>query len=147
MGYTHYWTPKAADDKTWDKFVKACKTLNKNLPESIVIAGGMGDGSPKFGQVLGKNIPHLNVSSVWFNGDETRGEDHETFCIKQDDDEWQFCKTAAKPYDLLVCACLIAAEEILGYEVTSDGDREDWEEAIGFYTKVTGKNIIPAMFS
>jgi len=147
MGYTHYWRPKKADDKTWNEFVAVCKKLHKKLPDSIVIADGFGEGSPTFGGILNKDIPRLNSPTIDFNGSEARGEAYETFRIIQNDDEWQFCKTARKPYDLLVCACLIAAKEILGYEVTSDGDREDWEEAITFYTKVTGKNIIPAMFS
>ena len=60
---------------------------------------------------------------------------HETLYISIDEFDWSFCKTARKPYDLLVCACLIATHEILGYDVSSDGDLEDWKPAINFYFK------------
>ena len=125
MGYTHYFTPKPATDESWDKFVKKCKKLYKALPNDIVIRGGMGSGEPMFDETL-----------VWFNGDEATGNDHETLLIKKDDNEWSFCKTAYKPYDLLVCAVLLAAEEILGYELSSDGDANDWKPAKKFYKSI-----------
>lgn len=124
MGYTHYWTPKETTTKKWNKFVEACKILNKNLPKEIVIHSWDGIGEPEFTDKL-----------VSFNGDADSNLDHESFVIKKDDGEWNFCKTARKPYDLLVCSCLIAAHDILGYEVNSDGDIDDWEDAIDFYLK------------
>lgn len=41
-----------------------------------------------------------------------------------------FCKTAQKPYDKYVVACLIIAKSIFGKDVTisSDGDLEEWQE-------------------
>ena len=57
------------------------------------------------------------------------------------DGDFNFCKTARKPYDLLVCACLIAAKKELNYEVHSDGKKEDWQPAIDFYNKVTGSGV------
>ena len=134
MGYTHYWTEKTTNKKTSNEFVNVCKKLNKSLPmtsetaggyhsnDKIVICGGNGSGKPMF-------TPNL----ISFNGDNETEMSHETFYVEFGDDEWNFCKTARKPYDLLVCACLIAAHEILGYEVTSDGDFEDWKPAIKFY--------------
>ena len=122
MGYTHYWTPKVATDKEWNELVKVTKTLHKNLPNNIKICGGMGDGKPEFSKTM-----------IDINGDDTQGLDHETFRLKPNRDDWNFCKTACKPYDLLVCAILLAAEEILGYEVSSDGQLDDWKPAINFY--------------
>lgn len=137
MGYTHYWTPKNANKETWMKFLKVARELKKNLPKTsetaggyhsdnpIVIRGGMGTGPAEF-----------KGDGIWFNGNEAKGLDHETFMISPTKSDWNFCKTARKPYDLLVCAVLIAAHEYLGYEVSSDGDLEDWLPAIEYYSTV-----------
>ena len=43
------------------------------------------------------------------------------------------CKTARKPYDLMVQACLILFKYYFPIvEVSSDGDFDDWREAIKF---------------
>jgi hypothetical protein len=134
MGYTHYWTPKATDDKTWKEYVAACKKLYKELPLRSETAGGYhADDTIMICGWDGTGKPEFKLSGISFNGDQDRGFDHETFSIEKEKTDWNFCKTARKPYDLLVCACLIAAKEILGYEVSSDGDFEDWQPAIAFY--------------
>jgi len=125
MGYTHYWTPKTVDEKTWKKFLKDAKELHKNLPNKIKIRGGLGTGKPEFSK-----------NAIYLNGDEKRGLNHETFFVSPTSGSWTFCKTARKPYDLLVCALLIAAHETLDYEVNSDGDLEDWLPAIDYYLDV-----------
>jgi len=134
MGYTHYWTPKVAEPKKWKEFVKTCKTLHKALPEytdtaggycedeELEICGGGGTGKPKF-----------TNKEVWFNGNEDKGLDHETLYLAPDKLDWNFCKTARKPYDLLVVAVLIAAHDILDYEVSSDGNWDDWKPGVNFY--------------
>ena len=61
------------------------------------------------------------------------GLDHESFFLTPETTNWNFCKTARKPYDLLVCAVLLSAYNILGYELSSDGGFEDWQPAIDFY--------------
>ena len=42
-----------------------------------------------------------------------------------------FCKTAYKPYDLAVIACLIIAKHHFGYEIKilSNGQSKDWDDA------------------
>lgn len=85
---------------------------------------------------------------MWFNGDEKQGLDHETFAIKwyahqgKADD---FCKTARKPYDLLVCFSLLAFKAAFhDYKVfhfSSDGDNSDWEEAKDLFTRITGSFV------
>lgn len=48
-----------------------------------------------------------------------------------------FCKTARKPYDLMVTACLILYKQYFPYvEVSSDGDNEDWKPAFLFIADV-----------
>lgn len=160
MGYTHYWTPTVLTPKEkkrkFDKFFATCKKLFDNLPQHsesaggfykedyLTIKGGSGTGKPYIGHHM---IDKEKINGEWretnygrclfFNGDEKLGLAHETFAIWEDDDnKWAFCKTSRKPYDLLVCACLIAAGKILGYKVSSDGDLADWKPAFDFYASV-----------
>jgi hypothetical protein len=65
---------------------------------------------------------------------------HETFVIEKKGSD-DFCKTARKPYDLLVVACLIAAWQILNYRFGSDGfdpdgSCNDLQPAIDYYNEV-----------
>ena len=134
MGYTHYWTPKEAAPEKWNEFVAACKKLNKSLPQTSETAGGFHkDDMIVIRGWDGTGRPLFNKNVISFNGDSGRDLDHETFHIEAKRNNWSFCKTARKPYDLLVCACLIAAHEILDFEVKSDGGLEDWQPAIDFY--------------
>ena len=147
MGYTHYWKPVKVDQQTWNKFVTVCIVLKNNLSEfsksaggyykdvPIVICGGDGIGEPVF-QIGGEN-------EVCFNGTKENDLYHETFCVAKDNDEWNFCKTARKPYDLLVGLCLVAAHEILGYKVSSDGTGKDWRSIFDFYEKMIDKISVP----
>lgn len=158
MGYTHYWTPVAyapAEKKArFDKFFEICKKLYDNLPDEIQIAGGMGEDDPLIGQYfvernrvlpVGQSTPEwVEVNHgrcIWFNGTSKNGEDHETFSIFEDEIEWSFCKTARKPYDLFVCACLIAARLVLDYKISSDGREAEWADAFEFYARVIGDNV------
>jgi len=140
MGYTHYWTPKKSSAKKFKDFSDTCKILNDNLPEKTDTASGyhsneklvIGDGN---GNKDSK--PMFSKDLVVFNGIDNLM--HETFFIELTSNKWNFCKTARKPYDLLVCACLLAAVDILGYDITSDGDLNDWIPAMKFYNKVIEK--------
>lgn len=142
MGYTHYWTPKKSSAKKFKDFSDTCKILHDNLPEKSNTAGGycsdekiqIGNGS---GHLGAGNGPEFSKDLVIFNG---VGENsHETFVIAYKENDWNFCKTARKPYDLLVCACLLAAADILEYKISSDGDLNDWIPAMKFYNKVIEK--------
>ena len=142
MGYTHYWTLKKSSAKKFKDFSDTCKILHDNLPEKSNTAGGyfadekisIGDWDGHLG--LGK-APEFSKDLVNFNG---VGElQHETFNIEFDQNGWSFCKTARKPYDLLVCACLLAASNILGYDISSDGNLKDWKPAMEYYNEVINK--------
>jgi hypothetical protein len=144
MGYTHYFTPKKASPKKWDELLKQVKKLHEALPANTDTAGGYSSNDPltiKGG--LGKGEPEFSKKVICFNGDGDKGLDHETFIIEPDVTDWNFCKTARKPYDLLVCAVLIATRSILNYEVSSDGNLDDWTPAIIFYidTIYDGKSL------
>ncbi|KAH8742664.1 hypothetical protein F5883DRAFT_363290, partial [Diaporthe sp. PMI_573] len=63
---------------------------------------------------------------IWLNGVGDSG--HETFSISRGDG---LCKTGRKPYDLVVCAILLRAYQLVpdAIRISSEGDPEDWNEA------------------
>lgn len=161
MGYSHFWTynPNAIKDteELRKKFLnavflikKAYKEIKKN--KKFIHkgqAGGFYDNQPcVIRGGLGKGLPMINESQIWFNGDEKTGMDHETFSIK-----WypeggiakDFCKTARKPYDILVCFSLLAFKHSFNdykvFHFSSDGDNADWEEAKDLYARITGSFV------
>ena len=147
MGYTHYWTynPNAIKDteELRIRFRFAVDLINQayqftKKQKICIIRGGLGVGKPM-----------INESQIWFNGDEKTGMDHETFNIK-----WypeggiakDFCKTARKPYDILVCFSLLALNHAIDnpnvFSFSSDGDNSDWQEAKNLFTRITGYSVI-----
>ena len=58
-----------------------------------------------------------------------------------DESEIIFCKTAHRPYDLMVCSCLLLyrAHFPKQVKVRSLGDLEDWMEAIQFVSDYVPK--------
>ena len=146
MGYTHYWEyhpEKIECTETLRRKFKAASSQVKRFAKFIErqdlckIRGGFGTGKPV-----------INESEIWFNGDASADLDHETFAIRWHEGsktspcDW-FCKTAHKPYDLLVCFTLLTLAEKLGnnhvFLFSSDGDSEDWQDAIKLYEAFTGK--------
>lgn len=113
MGYTRYWKP------TGKEFNKEFVDLNQAIVAvakskyGIVIRNGFGDDKPT-----------INMEKIWLNGDGSNGLDHETYClISGKASDFDFCKTAEKPYDLVVNAMLRIAQEY-GYvkDVSDDGE-------------------------
>lgn len=160
MGYTHYWTynPNAIKDteELRKKFLVArnvIKVARGIISRNPFIhkgqAGGYYDDVPcKIRGGLGRGTPMINESQIWFNGDEKKGMDHETFDIK-----WypeggivkDFCKTNRKPYDILVCVSLLAFKHAFDdpkvFTFSSDGDNSDWEPAKDLFTRITGSYV------
>ena len=141
MGYTHYWRfhrdKMTTEDirNTFKAVTEEIQDIINKLPQSKeVLRGGLGEGEPI-----------INETEVWFNGDEELGNDHETFCINWKDTEaFGFCKTARKPYDLFVCLSLLSFTEHFPshvFTLSSDGDAEEWQEAVDLYNKITGKKV------
>lgn len=120
MGYTHYWTHKK-------RFTN---------PQWALIDGAL--------HVITKaaNVPCetdlTDKGRIYLNG---IGEDaRETFFLskerapakpwqKRGERGWDFCKTAHKPYDLIVTAMLCYLESTFPdhFSVSSDGTPADWE--------------------
>lgn len=118
MGYTHYWTIK--EELPREKFIEWAEGV-KVIVETAVEAGiPLGNG-------LGEDKPEISDNVIVFNGVGAGG--HESFGISIDDEGFDFCKTAAKPYDAVVTATLIHAKKIFGaaIEIKSDGEWAEWE--------------------
>jgi hypothetical protein len=120
MGYTHYWTIKEPiDSDAWDK-------LRKGIQQIVGTA-----------QDSGIDIKdESNDERIVFNG--VGAGEHESFFLELGDEEFNFCKTAGKPYDIAVTASLILLKKELGDGVIikSDGTWADWESGQLLYETV-----------
>ena len=91
--------------------------------------------------------PAIDDEHIWLNGDGADGHETLAFMRKQDPgrngDGFTFCKTAQKPYDAVVCAILARAKHHAPEQirVASDGDEDDWEEALAWATEVLGEPV------
>lgn len=142
MGYTHYWDILVGQNEKlehFEEYAQECKELaNHVMEQGVKIHGGLGAGHPEFNNV-----------HVLFNGDATTGDDHETFMIEPVKRGFGFCKTARKPYDPLVCACLINLKLRYGdkVKINSDGDLDDeWQEPLRIVEEVLGKDTSGFIF-
>ena len=138
MGYTHYWkfTQNPKDIKNGEKkFKKAVELLKKciaKVPAELdvpyygkvpfVLAGGNGTGEPVF-----------TDEKVCFNGldDGENDYSHETcyFALDNPDGyDFEFCKTAEKPYDTAVCLALLCFKKAFGddFNWSSDGNGSEY---------------------
>jgi hypothetical protein len=130
MGYTSYWKgDTTCADNVWAICLDELREVIKAA--GIPLAGGHGTGQPV-----------LDMVHICFNG---KGEaSHETFMISRGKIEFEFCKTAQKPYDIVVCAALIILNHhIPTLIVSSDGDGEDWKEAIELCKQTLGYGVYP----
>ena len=111
-GYTHYWTWKETPNKD---SLKQCIEEMKQLVESrhTLLADPDGEGKPI-----------LKSDQIEFNG--VGEEAHEPF-IFPGEEGFNFCKTAWKPYDAVVVACLFVARDHFSpgqLKIASDGKGE-----------------------
>ena len=132
MGYTHYWKfNQQPTPEKFTEFVEGAKQITATASEAGI---PIGDEDYK-------------SDYVRFNGVENGA--HETFLVEfpvgdeRYDDSW--CKTAGKPYDTAVTACLILAKKLFDadFEVRSDGRWKDWEGGRLLYESVL--NIEPKL--
>ncbi len=125
MGYTHYFT---MNKKTTEEQIKKMIAFTNTAIELFgadQIVGGMGDEGTK---------PEVTEEIINLNGKEDNS--HETFQLAFNSGEWGFCKTNRKPYDMVVVACLIFAEQnnVIA-KWSSDGDSEDHEYGRALFEK------------
>jgi hypothetical protein len=86
----------------------------------------------------------IDNNRIVFNGKCDAG--HETFAFqKNGGQDFEFCKTARKPYDLVVCKVLLTLYVIFGDKLNlhSDGmpDDENWPKAFKWISERTNKKI------
>lgn len=132
MGYTHYWRElKTVDESEYRVALGEIRALIAASP--VPLFGGDGCDSPEV------------EGYISFNGDASKGEDHETFYLETSavqNGDFEFCKTAYKPYDLMVTAALaVLADRCRGVQVSSDGNNEDWKAGVKFASKTLGRII------
>ena len=148
MGYTHYWELNPNGKK---KDLSGClgKIKEVILQHADII---------QYEEDKAK-LPLVSNKLIRFNGIGNDG--HETFYFEYppkkkvsysvDDDGFifAFCKTARKPYDIVVCKCLLILKEYLkeDMKLSSDGDwncEDEWKPAIEQVTKM-GIDIVPCL--
>jgi hypothetical protein len=143
MGYTHYFTfrkPAKGQAKTIEiAYQRAIADCQRVIKRYYADHGGLSGYSAHtaIGAYGGINV----------NG---KGDDgHETFALREhfsqnlDSDAFNFCKTARKPYDLVVTACLAILKHRLGdcVTVSSDGRASDWAKGVAYARKFARLSI------
>jgi hypothetical protein len=134
MGYTHYFRKtheNREDSRMFDMFGQGVRTIIEYATkyDGIQIADGQGEHLDKW---------EVTDELIRFNG---YGEDsHETFYWVPDGGELNFCKTAHKPYDTVVTACLLHLKDVYGDSVSigSNGGWSDWKDGATLYRNATG---------
>ena len=136
MGYTHYWKVTDHLDDGWDSF----------LTDARAIIAQAGRGDIEICGDDGIEAPVLNEDVVHLNGTSKNDEWHETFLLRRESIEFDFCKTAHKPYDVVVTALLmLAANRWDAVSIKSDGDPEDWEPGRVLIRRALSRHVpIPA---
>ena len=73
---------------------------------------------------------------------------HESFLLRVNEKAgYNFCKTARKPYDLMVCISLLRLKYHFPETIIkTDGTRKDWKEANDLYKKVFGEKAPEVKF-
>ena len=134
MGYTHYF-------KMDEPLV--IMPLQKKLIQEVLKKENKG-GNVLFG-ADGTGKPVFNDKEILLNGNALTDEDHETFGVEFGKRKnFDFCKTARKPYDLAVCKILLVLTLSKGFNISSDGMNqndadetylgdENWVEAMAWF--------------
>ena len=155
MGYTHYWgfnkpqKQKGAADaaqKAYRQAVEDCQRVIRAYQRQAGSAERLSGYSAH--TTIGK------YAGIQLNG---KGDlAHESFdlrehfrqAVESDGYGWvgkgsYFCKTAQKPYDVVVVACLCILKYRLKdlINVGSDGDKQDWQAGAGFAAHVLKRKI------
>ncbi len=134
-GYTHYYIWKQPPDAAALKDCVADMNRLIEARKTILVSPDLADSKP--------GVLKLSATNVDFNG---VGENaHEPFVfpyVFPDRQPFNFCKTAYKPYDEVVTACLIVARAHFPpavLEISSDGSWADWNRGAALYSSVFGR--------
>lgn len=131
MGYTHYWrTHEAIPADVWNKIMDDANKLIAASPCPLAYENDQPNKKPE-----------VTANFIRFNGVGDGG--HETFFLSPAPTEFEFCKTANKPYDTVVVGVLASLAEHArdNAKVTSDGDSTEWADGIAFASRTLGRSI------
>jgi hypothetical protein len=142
MGYTHYWS--ATRDFTASEWKDICAATRSVLSATDVKIVREYDRP--------NDRPDILDDEILLNGSGDDG--HETFYLSRDvpaapdyrdegDPDFQFCKTARKPYDDVVVAILIAARDIApdAFSWSSDGYLEEHADGLALLNRATSMSV------
>lgn len=124
MGYTRCW-----------------RNVSKLTPEFLAGATAIIKASPcplVFEYDEPWSAPEISEENIIFNGVEDDG--HETFVLSPGKG-FSFCKTAYKPYDVVVTAILALADHYNICSVSSDGNKDDWQAGVDLVFQATGIKV------
>ena len=139
MGYTHYFEfskIKGNAQKNEISYQRAILDCQKVIKYYSKKYGGLSGYSAhtKLGQYGG----------ILVNG---KGSDaHEDFALREhfnQNESFNFCKTARKEYDTVIVACLTILKHRLSsaIDVSSDGNTDEWSDGVALAKKVTKLKI------
>jgi hypothetical protein len=137
MGYTHSWNRDESlmfpedSREFYAEFTRyAVQIIQTAEQQGIELADPTGEHLGAW---------RVDGESVRLNG---YGENsHESFVWeKVCPEQYDFCKTNRKPYDVVVTALLLAVQEAYGSAVTisSDGSPSEWEDGLRLFYQATG---------
>jgi len=132
MGYTHHWNnSRPIDDSEWEAITTRARQILRVAQDDLGIA---------LSEEYDVNrMPIVSEKEIRFNGYADEG--HETFMITRDADDYSFCKTARKPYDVVVVAMLqLMGVYAAGFDWRSEGNDDDLIDGLKLYNKATGAN-------
>jgi hypothetical protein len=115
MGYTHYWSfPEYIRSEDWRHVAEFARY-------AIIEAKREGIKLVREFNEIGIE-PEINGEYIQFNGPNEDG--HETFLLTREACEFNFCKTALKPYDSVVEKILcFALKNVPGFDYENDGNK------------------------
>ncbi len=141
MGYTHYWS--ASRDFTDDEWI-----LIKAGTRNILRVAQEDHGVALSEEYDINKIPVVSDKHIFFNGYGDEG--HETFVLshkvpkapayRKGEPDFQFCKTARKPYDSAVVAILNYARHVApdGFSWSSDGWLSEHADGLALLKQALG---------
>jgi hypothetical protein len=142
MGYTHYYTFKRSSTKTAEQAENALQQAVKDCTKILKTLKRRGLRLSGYSANSAKQYGGLNVNGA---GDES----HETFIVLEHFSQnvahgFNFCKTARKPYDQAIVACLAVLKWRLGecIDVSSDGDAKDWSHGVELAREILRRKSI-----
>lgn len=167
MGYTHYYSQKRSmSENEFEEYGRDVQRLIAVLPATVSSFnalygwGGYESGGGGYGiEALGvahddPGKPIVSPEAIHFNGSGADDADHETFRVERglDESHWSFkqdkevfgcTKTNYKPYDVMVCAALLALLDRApdAWRVSSDGSARDWVAAARFASHALGRSM------